>query len=156
MTRAQMMATIDLNRKSDPSYAHVLLHSLAGISNHTPHDVREVRLAGWSKSWPELVAACLFTCSQTKGEETMTIREQYYRYDHVNKGNVTLTIESRVGVAIERRTGKVREMYKYRQLHYPNAHNYRHHFQGEVGCPTCDRLVGLTPESEGPVSLATE
>ncbi len=55
-------------------------------------------------------------------------REQYYRHDNVERGNVTLTVESKEGGVIERKTGKVSEMYKYRQLHYPNAYNYRHHF----------------------------
>ncbi len=70
---------------------------------------------------------------------SMTTHSQYYRYDRVERGNVTLTLESKEGGVIERKVGKVHEMYKYRQLHYPNAHNYRHHFQGEDGCPTCER-----------------
>jgi len=61
----RLKAKITANRTKDPSYAHVLLHALAGIYNHTPYDVREARLEHWRTEWPELVTACLSTCSQT-------------------------------------------------------------------------------------------
>ena len=50
---------IDRFRKSDPDRAHVLLHSLAKIYDHTPNSVREVLLRPWRDKYRELVAACL-------------------------------------------------------------------------------------------------
>jgi hypothetical protein len=49
----------------DPSYAHVLLHSLAKIYNHTPWNERANRLARHAEKFPKLVETCLRTCSQT-------------------------------------------------------------------------------------------
>lgn len=68
--------------------------------------------------------------------------KQLYRYDHVVKGEATLTVESYPqGGVIEVKRDSARNLYKYRQLHYPNAHNYRHHMLGEDGCPTCDMTM---------------
>lgn len=50
---------IDRFRKTDPNRAHVLLHSLAKIYDHTPRGGREIALRPWVERYPELVEACL-------------------------------------------------------------------------------------------------
>ena len=61
MTNYEYGLTIRIDRfhKSDPNRAHILLHSLAKIYDHTPKTVREVQLRPWRDRYPELVKACL-------------------------------------------------------------------------------------------------
>lgn len=73
------------------------------------------------------------------GQSLVSHYKQLYRYDRTDTGQVTLSIVHPYGGVFETKRGKVREMFKYRQAHYPNAHNYRHHVLGEDGCPTCDK-----------------
>src|SRR5271169_3155931 len=54
----------------DVSFAHVLLHSAAGIYNHTPRHVRKEKLGQWSGLFPTLCTVCLKSCSQ-EGKRTM-------------------------------------------------------------------------------------
>jgi hypothetical protein len=52
-------------KAKDVSFAHVLLHSLARIYNHTPYPARMERLAPFTTVFPTLCTCCLKTCSQT-------------------------------------------------------------------------------------------
>ena len=69
-TSNRLKARIEQSLKSgDKSRAHVLLHSLAGIYQHTPYPIRERRLTAFAELWPELVKECLDTCCGGNGSE---------------------------------------------------------------------------------------
>jgi hypothetical protein len=66
--KRKLIKRIHEHRQSDPSLAHVLLHSVTGMYWHTPFPVRAVRLAPFDTEFPELVKRCLKNCSQTGKE----------------------------------------------------------------------------------------
>ena len=54
----------DALKAKDVSYAHVLLHSLAHVYNHTPYPVRKERLMPFAEEFATLCTCCLKGCSQ--------------------------------------------------------------------------------------------
>ena len=66
MNHGELIARIAVALKAkDVSYAHVLLHSLGKVYNHTPYNVRYQRLEQFSMIFPTLIVCCLKSCSQT-------------------------------------------------------------------------------------------
>jgi hypothetical protein len=63
--KRELIKRIQKHRESDPDRAHVLLHSLVGIYEHTPFPVRVVHLEPFNVEFPELVKNCLKGCSQS-------------------------------------------------------------------------------------------
>lgn len=61
-------------KAKDVSYAHVLLHSAAGVYNHTPYPVRMERLQPFAEQFPTLCTCCLKSCSQTGRRERQVRR----------------------------------------------------------------------------------
>lgn len=66
-------------RTKDVSFAHVLLHSLARVYNHTPYNVRYERLISFASIFPTLCTRCLKSCSQTGKKD----RKKERKLNHV-------------------------------------------------------------------------